>query len=164
MSASLSASTARGPPSGIFSKAAFTGTKIVNGPSLFNVSTSPASVTAVTSVDSSGLLLVAVAAGSSVIPAKVPSPSVGTARRRGRSAPSPCPCRLPIGSVVIGSVIGPVVTGSAAPGASLAAGASAVSSSPPQAAASRERDATAAMTPVALAGMSSWGGSFRGFT
>ena len=38
-------------------------------------------MTAATSVDSAGLLLAAVATGSSVIPVKLPSPSAGTAEQ-----------------------------------------------------------------------------------
>jgi hypothetical protein len=43
------------------------------------VSTSPAAFTAVTRVDSTGLLLAAVATGSAAIPVKLPGPLVGTA-------------------------------------------------------------------------------------
>ena len=63
--------------------AEFDGAKIVNGPSPLSVSVRPAASTADASVDSCGLLLAAVAAGSSAIPSKLPSPSVGTAAQPG---------------------------------------------------------------------------------
>ena len=59
-------------------KASFVGAKMVNGPGPLRVSTRPAWVTAVTRVDSTGLLPAAVAAGSSAMPLKLPSPSAGT--------------------------------------------------------------------------------------
>src|SRR5687767_5191555 len=48
---------------------------------VFSVSPRLAAVTAATRVDSAGLLLAAVATGSSVIPVKLPSPSAGTAEQ-----------------------------------------------------------------------------------
>jgi len=56
-------------------------------------------VTAVTSVDSSGLFDAAVAAVSSVIPANEPSPSAGTASHAGPNGPSAISASI---SVVIG--------------------------------------------------------------
>ena len=66
---------------------------------VFSVSPRPAAVTAVTSVDSAGLLLAAVATGSSVIPVKLPSPSAGTAEQP-----------APNGSSDIGSALGSLVS------------------------------------------------------
>src|SRR5215212_2130184 len=92
VSRSLSASTAWRSAGGSAAKASLVGAKMVNGPSLLSVSTSPAWVTAVTSVESTGLLLAAVAAGSSAMPPKLPSPSAGTAEQAGPlGAPAICP-------------------------------------------------------------------------
>ena len=78
-----SASTRSRSAGGILPNAELDGAKIVNGPSPLSVSVSPAASTAAASVDSCGLLLAAVAAGSSAIPSKLPSPSVGTAAQPG---------------------------------------------------------------------------------
>src|SRR5687767_11643285 len=88
---------------------------------VFSVSPRLAAVTAATRVDSAGLLLAAVATGSSVIPVKLPSPSAGTAEQP-----------APKGSSVIGSALGSLVSISALL-VSAAALVSAGSSEPPQA-------------------------------
>ena len=95
---SLSARMALRSASGIAAKASLVGAKMVNGPSPLRVSTNPASTTAVTSVDNTGLFEAAVAAGSSAIPSKEPSPSVGTAEQ---AAPAFIPVRSAIASVVV---------------------------------------------------------------
>ena len=100
---------------GILSNAVLIGAKIVKGPAPLSVSTSPAASTAVTSVDSRGLLLAAVAAGSSAMPSTLPSPSIGTAAQAAPVGPAA------IGSDVIGSdIIGSEVIGSE-PGGAVAA-------------------------------------------
>ncbi len=83
MRRSLSASTASRSAAGILAKASLVGAKIVKGPGPFRVSTRSASPTAVTRVDSSGLLEAAVAAGSWAMPAKLPAPSFGTEAQPG---------------------------------------------------------------------------------
>ena len=79
-------------------KASFVGAKMVNGPGPLRVSTRPAWVTAVTRVDSTGLLPAAVAAGSSAMPPKLPSPSAGTAPQAG---PNGVPAMSPLMSPLI---------------------------------------------------------------
>src|SRR4051812_49754483 len=101
---SVSASTASRLAFGIFSNAELIGAKIVNGPGPLSVSTRPAAVTAATSVDSSGLLLAAVAAGSSAMPAKLPSPSLGTLAQPGPDGAIEAPMSVVIGSGGVGSV------------------------------------------------------------
>src|SRR5215217_7638800 len=64
---------------GTASNAGFAGASTVTSSRPLRVSTRLAAVTASTSVDSAGLLLAAVATGSSAMPAKLPSPSAGTA-------------------------------------------------------------------------------------
>src|SRR5215217_1582555 len=66
---------------GSASNAGLAGASTVMSSVVFSVSPRLAAVTAWTSVDSVGLLLAAVATGSSVIPVKLPSPSVGTAEQ-----------------------------------------------------------------------------------
>ena len=60
-------------------KASLTGAKTVMSWAEFRVSTRPADLTAPTRVESSGLLLAAVATGSVAMPLKEPLPSFGTA-------------------------------------------------------------------------------------
>jgi hypothetical protein len=122
VSASVSASTDSSVAGSILSNAVLIGANTVNGPPVFSVSTSPASSTAATSVDSSGLLLAAVATGSSAMPLTLPSPSVGTAAHAAPDGPAPpvgsVPIvSVPIASVPIGSVDGGSVVASAAPAA-----------------------------------------------
>src|SRR5687767_9309965 len=88
---------------------------------VFSVSPRLAAVTAATRVDSAGLLLAAVATGSSVIPVKLPSPSAGTAEQPAPNGSSDMGCAL--GSLVSTSLL--LV--------SAAALVSAASSEPPQA-------------------------------
>src|SRR3712207_1071060 len=79
VSCALSASTACSWSAGMASKAGFAGAITVTSWALLRVSTRLACMTAWTSVESTGLLLAAVATGSSVMPVKEPSPSAGTA-------------------------------------------------------------------------------------
>src|SRR6478736_1812068 len=64
---------------GILANASFVGAKTVMAGAEFSVSTRPAALTAVTSVESTGLLLAAVATGSVAMPLNEPLPSFGTA-------------------------------------------------------------------------------------
>src|SRR3712207_1915823 len=75
----LSASTACSASAGMASNAGLAGAITVTSWAVFSASTRLACMTACTSVDSTGLLLAAVATGSSVMPVKLPSPSAGTA-------------------------------------------------------------------------------------
>ena len=129
MSSSLSASTALRMSSGMAAKASLVGAKIVNGPSLFSVSTRSASPTAVTRVESSGFAEAAVAAVSSAMPANEPSPSVGTAAQPGPKAPS--------------MSTSPMSSDMSSDGATVSTGSAPVSVSSPQAA---NRSPPAAMT------------------
>ena len=146
VSRSLSASTASSWSAGIAAKASLVGAKIVNGPSPLSVSTRPASVTAVTRVDSTGLLLAAVAAGSWAMPSKLPAPSAGTAPHAGPNAVdsmSPMSSLISSAAVVSGAMVvsGAIVVSA---GASVAGAASSPSS--PQAAATSDSDAIVART------------------
>src|ERR671911_1067920 len=125
VSKSLSASTASRSAGGMAAKASLVGAKIVNGPSPLSVSASPACVTAVTSVDKTGLLLAAVAAGSSAMPPKLPSPSAGTALHAGPNG-SPAIAISSVISSIVSSVISSVIVVAVAPSvaAVVAAGAS----------------------------------------
>src|SRR6187431_1472170 len=64
-------------------KASLVGAKTVTSLAVLRVSPRPASPTAVTRVDSRGLLLAAVATGSEAIPENEPAPSAGTAAQPG---------------------------------------------------------------------------------
>ena len=64
-------------------KASLVGAKTVMSGVVLRVSPRPASVTAVTSVDRTGLLLAAVATGSLAMPPNEPAPSAGTAAQPG---------------------------------------------------------------------------------
>src|SRR6478609_4687045 len=63
----------------ILANASLVGAKTVMAGAEFSVSTRPAALTAVTSVESTGLLLAAVATGSVAMPLNEPLPSFGTA-------------------------------------------------------------------------------------
>jgi hypothetical protein len=78
VSRALSASTALRSLAGTFANASSVGAKTVSASAPFRVSTRPASVTAVTSVLSSGLALAADATGAVDMPSKLPAPVVGT--------------------------------------------------------------------------------------
>src|SRR5919112_1052053 len=77
----LSASTFLRSACGILPNASLVGAKTVSAGAVFSESTRPACLTAVTSVDSTGLFDAAVATGSCAMPAKLPgsAESVGTA-------------------------------------------------------------------------------------
>src|SRR3954470_19060272 len=85
VSRSLSAMTELMVSFGMAANASFTGANTVKGPPVFNVSTSPASLTALTSVDSAGLFDAAVATGSLAMPSRLPSPSAGSDEQAGPS-------------------------------------------------------------------------------
>ena len=138
VSASVSASTASRSAVGILANTSLTGAKIVKGPGLLSVSPRSAAVTAATSVDSSGLLLAAVAAGSSAMPSTLPSPLVGSEAHAGPVGSIVAPSDV-IGSLVIDSLVIGCVAGAA--GASAEAESS---SSPPHAAATKVSAASAA--------------------
>src|SRR5512139_155808 len=63
--------------------ASFVGANTVTSLAVLRVSPSPASPTALTRVESTGLLLAAVATGSAAMPANEPAPSAGTAAQPG---------------------------------------------------------------------------------
>src|SRR3954471_6398653 len=77
----LSASTFLRVFGGIFLKASFVGANTVRFWAELRVSTRPAFLTAVTSVDRTGLLDAAVATGSADMPEKLPLPLLGTAEQ-----------------------------------------------------------------------------------
>src|SRR6478736_6304913 len=79
VSVALSARTLLRVSAGILANASFVGAKTVMAGAEFSVSTRPAALTAVTSVESTGLLLAAVATGSVAMPLNEPLPSFGTA-------------------------------------------------------------------------------------
>src|SRR5690348_15278725 len=79
---------------GTAAKASLLGAKTVMSLAELRVSPRPASVTAVTRVDRTGLLLAAVATGSVAIPENEPLPSAGTAAQ-------PAPKGLPAMSSVV---------------------------------------------------------------
>ena len=81
VSSSVSARTALSSSSEKASNASLIGAKTVAPSRPFSVSPRPASPTAVTSVDRSGLFEAAVATGSSAMPSDEPSPSAGTAEQ-----------------------------------------------------------------------------------
>src|SRR3954454_12264154 len=116
----LSASTFLRVFGGIFLKASFVGANTVRFWAELSVSTRPAFLTAVTSVDRTGLLEAAVATGSADMPEKLPLPLLGTAEQ-------PAPKGLP------GMAAEPVVAPPAA-GAEDEAALSSLLLSPPQAA------------------------------
>src|SRR4029078_8473908 len=64
---------------GILANASLVGANTVMAGAEFSVSTRPAALTAVTSVESNGLLLASVATGSVAMPLNAPLPSFGTA-------------------------------------------------------------------------------------
>src|SRR6476646_916942 len=79
VSVALSARTLFRVSAGILANASLVGAKTVMAGAEFSVSTRPAALTAVTSVESTGLLLAAVATGSVAMPLNEPLPSFGTA-------------------------------------------------------------------------------------
>ncbi|CAO0831525.1 hypothetical protein SMICM17S_12531 [Streptomyces microflavus] len=79
----LSLRTASRSAFGILAKASLVGANTVMFSALLRVSTRPAFCTAVTSVESAGLLEAAVATGSFAMPSKLPAPSVGTPAQAG---------------------------------------------------------------------------------
>src|SRR6478609_1790455 len=81
VSVALSARTLFRVSAGILANASLVGAKTVMAGAEFSVSTRPAALTAVTSVESTGLLLAAVATGSVAIPLNEPLPSFGTAEQ-----------------------------------------------------------------------------------
>ena len=115
VSASLSASTPFSVSCGIFAKALLAGAKTVSAGALFSESTRPASVTAPTRVDSTGLPDAAVATGTLAMAAKLPGfdASVGTAAQ-------PAPNCLAGGHR--GAIDGAAIDGAAAGGAACAIG------------------------------------------
>jgi len=83
VSSGLSARTVLRVEAGILANAALSGANTVMPAAEFSVSTSPACLTAVTRVDSSGLADAAVATGAVAMPVKLPAPDVGTEAQPG---------------------------------------------------------------------------------
>src|SRR3984885_12591320 len=83
VSSALSASTDLSVEAGILANAELSGANTVMPAAEFSVSTSPACLTAVTRVDSTGLADAAVATGAVAIPVKLPAPDLGTEAQPG---------------------------------------------------------------------------------
>src|SRR4051794_37722352 len=81
VSCGTSASTALSESAGIASNAGLAGARTVMSCALFSESPRLAAPTAVTSVDSTGLALAAVATGAVAMPSKLPAPEAGTAEQ-----------------------------------------------------------------------------------
>src|SRR5918998_3824758 len=83
----LSASTLSRVSCGILANASLVGANSVMSCVLLSVSTRPAFVTAVTSVDSAGFCEAAVATGSLAMTARLPGPLAGTPAQAGPNGP-----------------------------------------------------------------------------
>src|SRR5690348_9414474 len=95
VSACLSARTLARVSAGILANASLVGANTVMAGALLSVSTRPAFVTAVTSVDSAGFCEAAVATGSLAMAARLPGPLAGTPAQAGPNGP-PAAARLDV--------------------------------------------------------------------
>src|SRR4030095_2827069 len=105
VSACLSARTWARVSLGIFAKASLVGANTVTFGALLRVSTRPAFVTAVTSVDRAGFCAAAVATGWLAMVARLPGPLAGRSAQAGPNG------AVPVAGAGLGAAAGVVVPG-----------------------------------------------------